>query len=606
MLYDDEFYHTIRDGSSKSAAVVVPLIVEMLRPSSVVDVGCGTGSWLAQFREEGVEDILGLDYSECSTHLLQVDEGVIRHVDLCAPFALERAFDVAISLEVAEHLPEGSAATFVRSLSQLAPVVVFSAAIPGQGGIGHLNEQWPSFWVRYFAENGYAVVDCLRDQIWRDERIEWWYRQNLLVFVRNDLLERFVGGGNGGAEKVLDRMMPLTSRIASPQQERPVRTSTLGVIVLTKNGAGRIEQCLRSVIASAAPDELHVFVDRDTTDCTMEVAHRFTSSVQTIETKGNIESVLSEMAAHCSSDYILRVDDDESLGGNWNRQDLDSLLRPNDFTYLLVPRRWLAPPGDVFIANEPWFPDLKLRLFRNDTKLVEWPNLIHEPIRVRGRGLISFDQWIDHSCLVTMSRPERENKCRENQRVRPERHQSHFYLYEEQRINLVSLSRVDYRRAVQSCIFSESSTYEPGSAIEFSVGGNSESYTREGWSSPEAWGRWTTGCHAEIHLPLERYFEGPAILSVVAGAYLNDRHRTVEVQVLCGSEVIGEWAIDTTETVQRSIAIPEELVAYKSRLVLTFCVKNPSAPSESGQSTDSRLLGLGFRQLYLQQESSLN
>jgi hypothetical protein len=104
---------------------------------------------------------------------------------------LEREFDLVLSLEVAEHLPEESAAGFSQSLARLGPIVLFSAAAPQQGGTGHLNEQWPSYWVRHFAQNGFTVVDCLRDRIWRDERIEWRYRQNLLLFVRNDLFSQY-------------------------------------------------------------------------------------------------------------------------------------------------------------------------------------------------------------------------------------------------------------------------------------------------------------------------------------------------------------------------------------------------------------------------------
>ena len=103
--------------------------------------------------------------------------------DLSTPLNLGRRFDLVTCLEVAEHLPLEAAETFIDSLCRHADVVVFSAAIPGQGGTGHINERWPSFWAALFARHGYRPYDLLRSQLWWDERCGWWYRQNVLVFA---------------------------------------------------------------------------------------------------------------------------------------------------------------------------------------------------------------------------------------------------------------------------------------------------------------------------------------------------------------------------------------------------------------------------------------
>jgi hypothetical protein len=121
--------------------------------------------------------------------MLQVPADQFRAVDLADSPALDRRFDLALSLEVAEHLPEAAAERFVGLLVAAAPLVAFSAAIPGQGGTNHLNEQWPRFWAERFAAHGYDVVDCLREQLWEDERVAWWYRQNLLLFGASDALD---------------------------------------------------------------------------------------------------------------------------------------------------------------------------------------------------------------------------------------------------------------------------------------------------------------------------------------------------------------------------------------------------------------------------------
>jgi hypothetical protein len=106
--------------------------------------------------------------------------------DLILPFPDLGTFDLAISFEVAEHLPANRAAGFIADLCSLAPVVAFSAAIPGQGGTGHINEQWPAYWCDLFAGCGYQVTGALRWEIWNDDNIENWYRQNLIVAVKGE------------------------------------------------------------------------------------------------------------------------------------------------------------------------------------------------------------------------------------------------------------------------------------------------------------------------------------------------------------------------------------------------------------------------------------
>ena len=101
---------------------------------------------------------------------------------------MDREFDLVPSLEVAEHLPKPCAEEFVDSLTRLGSSILFSAAIPLQGGKHHLNEQWPAYWARYFQERGYVAIDCIRDKIWQDDNVEFWYARNILIFVRKKAL----------------------------------------------------------------------------------------------------------------------------------------------------------------------------------------------------------------------------------------------------------------------------------------------------------------------------------------------------------------------------------------------------------------------------------
>lgn len=186
--FDAALYDPIRAGAQDSAKVVVPLIMDMAdltANASVVDVGCGEGWWGVEFATQGCK-VIGVDGSEWpGGH--QLDEIGERYVqtDLTQPLPVEQLgrFGLVICLEVAEHLPESRADSFVHELCALADVVVFSAAIPHQSGAGHINCQWQSWWARLFGARGFHPNVALRSSIWNDDRIEPWYRQNIVAYA---------------------------------------------------------------------------------------------------------------------------------------------------------------------------------------------------------------------------------------------------------------------------------------------------------------------------------------------------------------------------------------------------------------------------------------
>ncbi len=190
-LYDPAFFKALRHGSRQSAAVIVPIVLDWVQPQWVVDVGCGDGTWLSMFREHGVVDVLGIDGDYVDPENLQIPGHQFMSWNLAQPVPLEQTFDLAISLEVAEHLPEENAASFVDSLVHLSDVVLFSAAIPHQGGTHHINEQWPDYWIQRFEERGYITIDGLRTRIWNHPQVEPWYAQNSFIFVRGDRLSHY-------------------------------------------------------------------------------------------------------------------------------------------------------------------------------------------------------------------------------------------------------------------------------------------------------------------------------------------------------------------------------------------------------------------------------
>ncbi len=190
-LYNQQFYENQQQGSIESAHVIVPMILNLIHPQSVVDLGCGVGSWLSVFDACGVQDYLGIDGDYVDPTMLLIPPAHFQAGDLSQPVHLDRTFELAISLEVAEHLPDQKAEQFIKTLTRLAPVILFSAAIPFQGGTGHVNEQWPEYWKAHFRQFGYIMFDVLRAKIWDNEAVQPWYRQNIFLYLREDCIEKY-------------------------------------------------------------------------------------------------------------------------------------------------------------------------------------------------------------------------------------------------------------------------------------------------------------------------------------------------------------------------------------------------------------------------------
>ncbi len=186
--YSASFFSGQSSGSRQSAEAVVPLILDLVKARSAVDVGCGVGTWLSVFRENGVSDVLGIDGDYVPREQLEIPADQFHAADLTQPFEIGRRFDLAMSLEVAEHLPPAISEQFVASLVGLADLVLFSAAIPRQRGSEHINERWQSWWAARFAEHGFIPVDCVRRRIWSHPGVEWWYAQNVILYASPEQL----------------------------------------------------------------------------------------------------------------------------------------------------------------------------------------------------------------------------------------------------------------------------------------------------------------------------------------------------------------------------------------------------------------------------------
>jgi SAM-dependent methyltransferase len=188
-MYSSDFYSGQSGSSFESAMRVLPIVLDVVRPRSVIDVGCGVGTWLAAALQLGVERAIGFEGSWVSREDLKDSRIELVNHDLETPLPQHEPVDLAMSLEVAEHISAARASALVAEICRFAPVVLFGAAIPGQGGVNHINEQWQSYWADRFAQHGYRPLDLIRPKLWSDRSIEVHYRQNNLLYVHESQWE---------------------------------------------------------------------------------------------------------------------------------------------------------------------------------------------------------------------------------------------------------------------------------------------------------------------------------------------------------------------------------------------------------------------------------
>lgn len=181
------YIHHKEIHNHNSAKKFVDYLYDIFKPESVIDFGCGVGNFLYSFKKLGANRVIGLDGNWVNEKqlldFLQRDEFI--STDLTKSLEIQGEYDLALSLEVAEHIGEEYATQFVKNITKLSDVVVFSAAVPFQGGQNHVNEQWPEYWENIFLKYGYKKYDIIRPLIWNDPDILVWYKQNTFVYAKN-------------------------------------------------------------------------------------------------------------------------------------------------------------------------------------------------------------------------------------------------------------------------------------------------------------------------------------------------------------------------------------------------------------------------------------
>lgn len=182
-IYSNEFFDYIDGGARRSAQRMIKVVQPWLKAQSVIDLGSGRGVWLREWMGAGVTDVLAADGDYVDRDRLAVPTESFHACDLTQSLDLGRRFDLAQSLEVGEHLPQSASETLVESLTRHSDRVLFSAAVPGQGGEFHINERPLSFWQGLFVARGYSAFDCVRPSLKDADDVENWYRYNTILYA---------------------------------------------------------------------------------------------------------------------------------------------------------------------------------------------------------------------------------------------------------------------------------------------------------------------------------------------------------------------------------------------------------------------------------------
>lgn len=182
-VYDKTFYDEPNTRKKLSANHVADIIVDNLEFESVFDIGCGIGMFICEIRRRGKE-VLGCDYSEAA--IANACEGIsVFQADVTETISVGRKFDLVLCFEVAEHIAEKFSDQLVDNCVRHSDSILFTAAPPGQGGVGHINEQPYSYWQNKFAARGFVYneeVSVKLKNTMREQNVVSWIADNIMYF----------------------------------------------------------------------------------------------------------------------------------------------------------------------------------------------------------------------------------------------------------------------------------------------------------------------------------------------------------------------------------------------------------------------------------------
>jgi len=190
-IYNKRFYEkSIRVDRMPSYITIAEYLNNTYGPKSVIDYGCGCGWILYYLKKAGVERICGIEPSLAAMEVQtdsMIKEAVFQkylHVPLEMPSIY---FDMALCVEVAEHINEVFSNVFISNITSRTNFLVFSVATPGQGGVGHVNEHPWNYWFKNFQVVGFVEREketVAIQQHLKKNRAKSWYSNNIRILRR--------------------------------------------------------------------------------------------------------------------------------------------------------------------------------------------------------------------------------------------------------------------------------------------------------------------------------------------------------------------------------------------------------------------------------------
>jgi hypothetical protein len=238
-------------------------------------------------------------------------------------------------------------------------------------------------------------------------------------------------------EKLAVELQILKIKLASEANDDKEHTVLISGLVITHQLTAEAVPWLAK--AARVFDELLVFVDEERAMGDVHARARDVgATVFSSHAKTFYESDFGHMVATCAGDWVVRLDADEELSPEWHDPSWRSIFSTADVSHFWCPRRWLTSPG-FYLAEEPWWPDYQLRVFRNRPSEIAFPTRSHEVMAIRGKAGYFRSLSIHHHDLWMSCRHVRDAKAERYKRDRSDRDLSCFYCFEDFAIEPISL-----------------------------------------------------------------------------------------------------------------------------------------------------------------------
>ncbi len=192
MIYNKKYYRSFSNDSNLSANIILSEIFKTIECKSVIDIGCGTGMWLEnvyKILKDNQLILTGVDGYQIKD-LKKFNKAKYYFKNLEEDFIFPK-HDFLMCMEVAEHLSSNNAKSFVNNLCGIADVILFSAAVPGQGGLKHINERYANYWIDLFKKNDFVANDSFKKNIWMNNAFKNcpYYISNSFLFINKNSIK---------------------------------------------------------------------------------------------------------------------------------------------------------------------------------------------------------------------------------------------------------------------------------------------------------------------------------------------------------------------------------------------------------------------------------